>query len=93
MFPPEQNLTTQQRPKLLDQVRSVLRTKHYSYKTEQSYIDWIKRFILFQNKRHPLEMGGGRSINFYPTLLYMNTCLLLHKTKLYARLSFFTSMF
>jgi integron integrase len=43
--------------KLLDIVRDVLRTKHYSRRTEQSYIAWIKRFILFHNKRHPSEMG------------------------------------
>jgi len=44
-------------PKLLDQVRETLRTKHYSYRTEQTYVDWIKRFIIFHNKRHPKEMG------------------------------------
>ncbi len=45
-------------PKLLDQVREILRTKHYSYRTEQAYIDWIKRFIFFHNKRHPKDMGA-----------------------------------
>ena len=44
--------------KLLEQVRDVIRLKHYSYKTEKSYINWIKRYILFHNKRHPREMGG-----------------------------------
>lgn len=44
--------------KLLEQVRDVIRVKHYSYKTEKSYINWIKRYILFHNKRHPREMGG-----------------------------------
>ncbi len=44
--------------KLLDQVRDVLRTKHYSYRTEQAYVGWIRRFILFHEKRHPLELGG-----------------------------------
>ncbi|KAF0106959.1 MAG: putative transposase [Anaerolineaceae bacterium] len=43
--------------KLLDQVSDVLRVKHYSYRTEQTYVDWIRRFILFHNKRHPREMG------------------------------------
>ena len=42
--------------KLLDQVRDVLRTKHYAYRTEQSYVDWIRRFILFHNKCHSQEM-------------------------------------
>jgi integron integrase len=44
--------------KLLDQVREALRLKHYSYRTEEAYVDWIKRFILFHHKRHPLEMGA-----------------------------------
>jgi hypothetical protein len=44
-------------PKLLDRVRWHLRVKHYSLRTEQSYIDWIRRFILFHSKRHPDEMG------------------------------------
>ena len=44
--------------KLLDQVRDVLRAKHYSYRTEQAYVGWIRRFILFHEKRHPLEMSG-----------------------------------
>ncbi len=43
--------------KLLDQVRDVLRLRHYSYRTELAYVHWIKRFILFNNKRHPLDMG------------------------------------
>jgi len=44
-------------PKLLDQVRETIRTKHYSRFTEKAYVHWIKRFILFHDKRHPLEMG------------------------------------
>ena len=46
-------------PKLLDQVRDKIRLKHYSIRTEQTYVDWIKRFVLFNNKRHPAEMGGA----------------------------------
>ena len=44
--------------KLLEQVTDVIRLKHYSYKTEKSYINWIKRSIIFHNKRHPKEMSG-----------------------------------
>lgn len=44
-------------PKLLDQVRQAIRTRHYSLRTEEAYVQWIKRFILFHNKRHPREMG------------------------------------
>ena len=43
--------------KLLDQVSDAIRTKHYSLRTEKTYKDWIKRYILFHNKRHPKEMG------------------------------------
>jgi len=43
--------------KLLDQVRDVIRLKHYSQSTEKIYVHWIKKFIHFHNKRHPKEMG------------------------------------
>jgi integron integrase len=46
------------KPKLLDLVRQKIRLKHYSIRTEQAYVDWIRRFILFQNKRHPASMGA-----------------------------------
>ncbi len=46
-----------QKPKLLDQVRAKIRLKHYSIRTEQCYVDWIKRYIFFHGKRHPLEMA------------------------------------
>ncbi len=45
--------------KLLDQVRDAIRLKHYSFRTEESYVQWIRRYILFHGKRHPLEMGGA----------------------------------
>jgi len=45
-------------PKLLDQVRGKIRLKHYSIRTEQAYVDWIKRFILHFDKRHPRELGA-----------------------------------
>lgn len=44
-------------PKLLDQVRDKLRVKHYSIRTEQSYTDWIKRYILFHGKRLSEDMA------------------------------------
>jgi integron integrase len=47
----------QPRPKLLDQVRAAVRMRHYSSKTEESYVHWIKRFIFFHNKQHPAQMG------------------------------------
>lgn len=50
--------------KLLDQVRDALRVKHYSYSTEKTYVHWIRRFILFHNKRHPAEMGSAEVTQF-----------------------------
>jgi integron integrase len=47
-----------QPPKLLDQVRARIRVKHYSIRTEDQYVFWIKRFIYFHDKRHPREMGA-----------------------------------
>ena len=44
-------------PRLLDQVREVIRIKRYSIRTEEAYVQWIKRFILFHDKRHPRDMG------------------------------------
>jgi site-specific recombinase XerD len=52
------------KPKLLDQVRDVIRRKHYSIRTEQAYIDWIKRFIVYHGKRHPGEMAEEEVAEF-----------------------------
>ena len=51
-------------PKLLDQLRELLKKKHYSYKTEQSYVQWVKRYILFNNKHHPKDMGEQEITQF-----------------------------
>jgi integron integrase len=49
----------EKRPReLLDQVRDIMRLKHYSLSTEESYVTWIRRYIFYHNKRHPKEMGG-----------------------------------
>lgn len=47
-----------QKPRLLDQVREVCRVRHYSPRTEKTYIHWIKRYIFFHDKRHPKDMGA-----------------------------------
>ena len=52
------------KPKLLDQVRNVIRRRHYSIRTEQAYVDWIKRFIIYHNKRHPAEMAEEEVAQF-----------------------------
>ena len=46
-------------PKLLDCVREVIRIKHYSYRTEETHIFWIRRYILFHDKRHPKDMNSA----------------------------------
>ena len=45
--------------KLLDRVREAIQLKHYSPRTAEAYVSWIRRFILFHNKRHPREMGAA----------------------------------
>ena len=66
---PEESYRSNAKPRLLDQVRAAIRTRHYSYRTEEAYIGWIRRFILFHGKRHPAEMlythvlnRGGRGV-------------------------------
>jgi len=56
-------------PRLLDQVRTTIRLRGMSYRTEQSYTDWIKRFIIFHNKRHPKEMGAPEIRDFLAHLV------------------------
>jgi hypothetical protein len=65
--------------KLLDKVRTELRTKHYSRKTEVAYTNWIKRFVLFHNKRHPNEMGAAEIKSFIQDVRLKRTNLLLIK--------------
>lgn len=57
-----------QSPKLIDLVRLAIRTRHYSRRTEEAYVSWIKRFIFFHGKRHPAEMAEPE-INAYLTHL------------------------
>ncbi len=47
------------KPRLFDEVRTRLRVKHYSLRTEKVYLGWIRRFILFSGKRHPRELGAA----------------------------------
>ena len=54
-------------PKLLDRVREAVRVRHYSRRTEEAYVTWIRRFIVFHGKRHPSQMGGdeiGRYLTY-----------------------------
>lgn len=58
------NTSTQDPPKLLDQVRGKIRLKHYSIRTEQAYVDWIKRYILHFDKQHPKDLGADQVEQF-----------------------------
>ena len=55
-------------PRLMDQVRSRLRLKHYSLRTEQAYVGWIRRFIMANDRRHPRDMGVAEVESFLSTL-------------------------
>jgi len=57
-----------QKPRLFDRVRQIIQTLHYSPRTEKTYIGWIKRFIFFHGKRHPIEMGE-KEINEFLSFL------------------------
>ena len=46
-------------PRLLDRVRTAVRLRHYSRRTEKAYVAWIRRFIVFHERRHPSEMGAA----------------------------------
>src|SRR5262245_55468690 len=56
------------KPRLLDQIREAIRARHYSLRTEEAYVGWIRRYILFHRKRHPLEMAEPE-INAFVTHL------------------------
>ena len=48
-------------PRLMDQVRETFRFYHYAYNTERSYVEWILKFIRFNGKKHPREMGTNKT--------------------------------
>ena len=55
-------------PKLLDRVRAAIRARHYSPRTEEAYVMWIRRYILFHGKKHPSAMGADE-VNAFLTSL------------------------
>jgi integron integrase len=68
LTPPDTVPAIEPRPKLLDSVRQAIRTPHYSDRTEKAYVHWIKRYIFFHNKRHPLEMAEPEIAQFLSSL-------------------------
>ena len=65
----EATLPTPHQPRLFDRVCAVMRARHYSRRTEKAYVAWIRRFIFFHRKRHPLEMGAGEVTQFLSSLV------------------------
>ena len=63
-----QSISTPVKPRLLDQVRQAIRTRHYSARIEKAYVYWIKRYIFFHNKRHPAEMAEAEIGEFLSSL-------------------------
>src|SRR6266571_5324390 len=56
------------KPRLLDRIRAALRTRHYSPRTEEAYVAWIRRYIFFHGKRHPADMGAPEITRFLSSL-------------------------
>jgi len=56
------------RPRLLDQVRAALRLRHYSPRTEDAYVLWVRRLVLFHGKRHPFDLGEPEITAFLSNL-------------------------
>ena len=52
------------RPRLFDVVREAIRRRHYSYRTEETYVHWVRRFVVFSGKRHPRDMGAAEVTAF-----------------------------
>jgi len=61
--------------KLLEQVHDLIRVKHYSTKTEQAYVRWIKDYILFHQKHHPREMGNSEVDQYLTHLAVARSCI------------------
>src|ERR1043166_8612284 len=51
-------------PQLLEELRAALRLRHYSLRTEQSYVQWVQRFLVFNRARHPRELGAHEGTAF-----------------------------
>src|SRR6266516_4079007 len=90
----------QSKPKLLDQVRQLMRLRHYSLRTEEAYVGWIRRYILFHGKRHPNELDEKDVSDFLSSLAIkgrvaastqnqaLNALLFLYKEVLHRELGF-----
>jgi site-specific recombinase XerD len=74
--------------KLLEEVRDLIRTRHYSLSTEEAYINWIRQYIVFHNKRHPAEMGATEVSKFLTYLAVKRNVAALTQNQALAALLF-----
>ena len=63
-LPPTDAQDVKPEPRLLDRMRNAIRLRHYSIRTEDTYVHWVRRFIVFHGKRHPLELGAPEVASF-----------------------------
>ena len=74
--PKDAGVTAGHSPRLLEVVRERIRLRHYSLRTEQAYVGWIRRFVLANNRQHPRELGGDRIANAVAAYeLYGGPCI------------------
>src|SRR3989454_8785576 len=69
------------KPRLLDRVRAALRARHYSRRTEEAHVAWIRRYIFFHAKRHPAELGAPEVTRFLPRSPWTATSLRRRRTR------------
>jgi hypothetical protein len=78
------------KPRLLDQIRQLMRLRHYSLRTEEAYIGWIRRYILFHGKRHPRDLGESDIASFLSSLAVKGQVAAATQTKHSTRCCFCT---
>lgn len=78
----------QEPPKLLDCVRAEIRGRHYSRRTEEAYVHWIRRYILFHGKRHPLELGAPHITAFLTSLAMVKSVAASTQNQAFSALMF-----
>jgi len=79
--------------KLLDIVRDKIRFKHYSFSTERTYVYWIKQYIFFHHKKHPIDMGKNEIEAFLTNLAVKNRVSPTTQNKLLVRFYFYIKKF
>ena len=80
-------------PRLLDRLRAEIRVCHYSIRTEATYVDWARRFILFHDKRHPKDLGAKEVTQFLTHLATERNVASAHRTRPRRRCCFSTARY